>query len=85
MKYLKEHKSLKEDIDKIEQNQKIVDRFQKIFALYKKDGSPRNDKELTGVDQSVVDQIQNVIMNILNYIENGKMPKRYSKIKELES
>jgi len=60
---------------------KKINRFNQIFANYKKVGAPINKPELTGVDQGVIDQIQNVIIHTLEYIEDGKAPEGYAGLK----
>ena len=65
----------------IEDHEKI-NRFNQIFSNHKKDGAPTNKPELTGVDQKVIDQIQNIITSMLEYIEDGRTPDGYSSIKK---
>ena len=70
-------------IQQILDDHEKINRFNHLFSLHKKIGVPTNKPELTGVNQNVIDQIQNVITHILEYIEYGKIPNNYSHIKKL--
>ena len=78
----REEQRRKDTIQQILDDHEKVNRLNHIFTLHRKDGAPTNKPELTGVDQGVIDQIQNIITGVLQYIQDGETPDGYSNIKD---